>query len=76
MIIPHFPNTSLLPHPATQISAAHVFLDFSLGAESGGQSLGAACGASHCSGFSCYREWAPGTQTSVVVICSLSTCGC
>ena len=35
------------------------------------------CGAqaSHCSGFSCCRAWALGTQASVVVACGLSSCG-
>ena len=65
MLISHFPSIPRLPHPATQISAAHVFLDFSLGAESwgqslgpksGGQSLGTAYRVSHCGGFCCYRE--------------------
>ena len=35
------------------------------------------CGlwASHCSGFSCCRAWALGTQASVVVAHGLSSCG-
>ena len=35
------------------------------------------CGAraSHCSGFSCCRAWAPGMQTSVVVARGLRSCG-
>ena len=68
MFISYFPSICRLPHPATQINAADVFLDFSLGTESGGQSLGAAYRASHCGGFSCYRVRALGTQASVVVL--------
>lgn len=66
VLISHFPSIPRLPHPATQISAAHVSLDFSLGAESwgqslrckewGGQSLGTVYWVSHCGGFCCYRE--------------------
>ena len=35
------------------------------------------CGAraSHCSGFSCCRAWAPGARASVVVARGLSSCG-
>ena len=39
--------------------------------------LGVRCGAqaSHCGGFSCCGAWALGARASVVVACSLSSCG-
>ena len=47
----------------------------SLVVASGGYSSLRCVGVSHCSGFSCCRAWALGTQVSVAVAHGLSSCG-
>ena len=43
--------------------------------EASGATLRCGARASHCSGFSCCRAQALGTQASVVAACGLSSCG-